>query len=183
MVSQAALDAAIHAALATLAAELGTEQPRPNGRGGLCLRDGETSLGVLGVPRTQEIEWWLDTPDPDIPLIRSEIVQEWLGEPVRAYQFNDANFAAIAAIVSGMAKHVLVGLRDDEAATLRALADADARLGEQSRLARIRPEANRAWEQGDYALAKKLYRSIASSLTPAETKRLEIAERKTAALS
>jgi hypothetical protein len=38
------------------------------------LRDGDVALGMLGVPRTHEIEWWLEAPDWAGTRIGSDVV-------------------------------------------------------------------------------------------------------------
>ena len=177
MVTQAALDGALRAAILELATDLGAGQLEEDPRGGLRLRFDDVLLGLLGSPRTHEIEWWLELPGTEQARVHSDVVQEWQGDPVRAYQFNDSNVENVAAMVVRDARRALDALRETPARTLQQLAAAEARLVERSRLARIKEEARIAWARRDYALVRTLYRSVAGALTPLEAKRLQVADR------
>lgn len=178
LVSQVDLDTAIRTALSGLAVELGVEGPQPNGRGGFHLQDRGVSFGLLGTPRTHEIELWMEAPDWEASHIPSDAILEWLGDPARGYQFNDSNFSEIATALCEIGRRAFLAFREDRRGALRALADAEARIIDRSLLAERRREANRAWEQGDYARAKRLYSEMSGSLTPVEAKRFQIAARK-----
>jgi len=178
LVSQHDLDAAIFAELGRLGAEMGLGRAQADGRGGFVVAGHGVSLRLRGVPATNEIEWEMEAPDWETNYIGADVIQEWRGEPLRACQFNESNFREVARLVCEQARPALHAFRHDKGAMLVALAEAEARIVDRSRLARLRDEAGAAWERGDHSRVVELLSQMQRSLSPVETKRLQIARRK-----
>lgn len=178
MVDQTELDLAIRNALEGRSAELGAGSVSDNGRGAYCLRRPLSSLCLLGVLRTNEIEWWMESPEWETGYIGSDVIQEWLGEPIRAFQFNKSSFVEVVQEVSNLGKRAVLKYEADVVSALDGLTAADARNVDRSRLTRLRSEAKNAWERGDYWSVKNILSQMPRELSPVEVKRLQISRRK-----
>jgi hypothetical protein len=177
MPSKRDLDHAIEAALAALAAELGTAQPEPNGRGGFRLNDSERTFEMLGSPSTNQIEWWVTDGAWGEGPIRAELFKDMWGQPAPENQFSQTNFGSVAAKVAEAGKRALISLRENRRETLRALEEAEARAVERDHVAELRRQADEAWLRKDYAIIRRIYGPRKAILTPLERKRLDIALR------
>jgi hypothetical protein len=171
------LDEAIAAALAALAAEIGTGRPEPNGRGGFRVRDSGRSFEMLGSPSMNEIEWWLTDEAWGEDPIRSELFKDAWGEEAPGNQFNQENFRLVAARVADDGKRALLSFREDRQGTLRALEAAEAGAVERDRMADLRRQGEQAWLRKDYATVRRIYAGLDPNLTRVERKRLDIAVR------
>jgi len=161
-----------------MGAELGARSVGDNGRGAYCLRRSGSSLCLLGVLRTNEIEWWIESTKWETSHIGSDVIQEWLGEPIKAFQFNESNFVKVIKTVSDLGKRAILKYEANVLTALDELAAAEARNVNRSRLTRLRSEAKNAWERGDYRTLKNILSQMPGELSPVEAKRLQIARRK-----
>jgi hypothetical protein len=100
---------------------------------------------------------------------------------LRSASTPDQIAAAVGEIISVLRTHGHDALAGDPS-TYDSLADGRAErqwaYQDQIVAARVRPEAEKAFRDGDYQTAARLYRSIRSSLSEVEQRKLALAEKK-----
>lgn len=161
--------------LRSVSEKAGIAPPVPDESGEICLHYDRARICLVLDSYAYEIEISLRVEGG--MRFSGDIIQRWLGEPVRAYSFNNGNVEAVARQAGDSVVKLLSRLREDFAGSLEGLSSAYAAMVAEARLNRIRSEAGEAWRTNDHKRVVDLYRSIEGSLSPLERKRLQLAER------
>jgi hypothetical protein len=178
MATDETVDAALAEALSMLVPALGKVRLE---RKDIChfrLWKGDLVIDLHCAARLHEIQPSIAITTPSgLERFPTDVVQEWLREPVRAYLFNNENVRAVSGRVADFAERIIDKYQNDPAAALNDLLAIIFTRGDQFHVDETRRKASEAWAKGDMSLAKSLYEKIVGHLTPVECKRLRIAEK------
>lgn len=139
-------------------------------------RQGSASVYATPVLHTNEIELSLELPDRE-KCFRQDAIQAWLGQPIRAYLFNDGTIERAARDVVDTIESLFRKLGGETEPQFAALEAAGDKLSDESLRNWMREEADHAWKTGRYEDAAELYKKLSPTLSKLEAKRLDMSKR------
>ena len=143
----------------------------------LLFHKSSVSVYATTVLNKNEIELSVEINDRALKY-SEDAVQEWLGDPLHAYMFNEKTVDHAAREVVGVIQRVFQRFEDSLEASLKGLEAASARLSEESERGWIREQVDEAWRLHRYKEVVELFSRLGRGLSKAEEKRFEIARRR-----